>query len=339
MRNDTREHFNAYLSQLARLNGVSSTTATFSVDPTVQQTLETRMQESSEFLGKIGIIGVDELQGEKVGLGVSSTIAGRTDTTGNGVRQPRDVSSLDKKGYEAKKTDFDTAIRYAQLDAWAKFPDFQARLRDAILKRQALDRIMIGFNGVSAAATTDRQVNALLQDVNIGWLEQYRLNAPARVLKEGKTAGKIIIGSGTTADYNNLDALVFDAVANLIDPWHRKDPGIVVILGSNLVHDKYFPLINKEQPASEKLATDMILSQKRMGGKQPVEVPYVPDGAALVTTLTNLAIYWQIGGRRRYVKEAPEKNRIENYESSNDAYVVEDYGLGCLIENIELEEA
>ncbi len=186
MRNDTREHFNAYLSQLARLNGVSSTTATFSVDPTVQQTLETRMQESSEFLGKIGIIGVDELQGEKVGLGVSSTIAGRTDTTGNGVRQPRDVSSLDKKGYEAKKTDFDTAIRYAQLDAWAKFPDFQARLRDAILKRQALDRIMIGFNGVSAAATTDRQVNALLQDVNIGWLEQYRLNAPARVLKEGK---------------------------------------------------------------------------------------------------------------------------------------------------------
>ncbi|SCY35135.1 phage major capsid protein, P2 family [Pseudomonas sp. NFACC37-1] len=339
MRNDTREHFNAYLSQLARLNGVSSTTATFSVDPTVQQTLETRMQESSEFLGKIGIIGVDELQGEKVGLGVSSTIAGRTDTTGNGVRQPRDVSSLDKKGYEAKKTDFDTAIRYAQLDAWAKFPDFQARLRDAILKRQALDRIMIGFNGVSAAATTDRQVNALLQDVNIGWLEQYRLNAPARVLKEGKTAGKIIIGSGATADYNNLDALVFDAVANLIDPWHRKDPGIVVILGSNLVHDKYFPLINKEQPASEKLATDMILSQKRMGGKQPVEVPYVPDGSALVTTLSNLAIYWQIGGRRRYVKEAPEKNRIENYESSNDAYVVEDYGLGCLIENIELEEA
>ncbi|MEI7050539.1 phage major capsid protein, P2 family [Pseudomonas koreensis] len=339
MRNDTREHFNAYLSQVARLNGVSSTANTFAVDPTVQQTLETRMQESSEFLGQIGIIGVDELQGEKVGLGVSSTIAGRTDTTGNGVRQPRDVSSLDKKGYKAEHTDFDTAIRYAQLDAWAKFPDFQARLRDAILKRQALDRIMVGFNGVSVAATTDRQANPLLQDVNIGWLQQYRTNAPARVLKDGKTTGKIVIGTGAEADYNNLDALVFDAVANLIDPWHRKDPGIVVILGSNLVHDKYFPLINKEQPASEKLATDMILSQKRMGGKQPVEVPYVPDGAALVTSLANLAIYWQIGGRRRYVKEAPEKNRIENYESSNDAYVVEDYGLGCLIENIELEGA
>ena len=31
--------------------------------------------------------------------------------------------------------------------------------------------------------------------------------------------------------------------------------------------------------------------------------------------------------------------RFENYESSNDAYVVEDFGAGCLIENIEMSEA
>ena len=247
------------------------------------------------------------------------------------------MSGIDNQGYECRQTNFDTAIRYAQLDAWAPHPNFQTLLRDAILKRQALDRIMIGMNGTSAAATTDRAANPLLQDVNIGWLQQYRNNAPARVLKSGKAADKIVIGAGSSADYNNLDALVYDAIANLIDPWHRKDPGIVVILGSNLVHDKYFPLVNKEQAASEKLATDMILSQKRMGGKQPVEVPYVPDGAMLITSLANLAIYWQINGRRRYTQEKPSKNRIENYESSNDDYVIEDYGLGCLVENIELE--
>lgn len=339
MRNDTRKAFNAYLAQVAALNGVESAATKFAIEPSVQQKLEQRMQESSEFLGQIGIVGVDELIGEKVGIGVSGTIASRTDTTGSGVRTPRDVSALDNQKYEAKQTDFDTAIRYSQLDAWAKFPEFQALLRDAIIKRQALDRIMIGFNGTSVAPTTNRSTNPLLQDVNVGWLQQYRNNAPQRVLKDGKATGKIVIGNGSTADYNNMDALVFDAVANLIDPWHRKDPGLVVILGSNLVHDKYFPLVNKEQPASEKLATDMILSQKRMGGKQPVEVPYVPDGAMLITSLQNLAIYWQIGGRRRYVQENPSKNRIENYESSNDAYVVEDYGLGCLVENIELLEA
>lgn len=339
MRNETRKIFDSYLSQLAKLSGVSDATKTFAVDPTVQQRLEKRMQESSEFLGRIGMIGVDEIKGEKVGLGVSSTIAGRTDTTGAGVRVPRDVSDLSSDGYECRHTDFDTAVRYAQLDAWAKFPEFQAMLRDAILERQALDRIMIGFNGTSAAATTNRTANPLLQDVNIGWLQKYRTHAPQRVLKDGKENGKVRIGTGATADYNNLDALVYDAIANLIDPWHRKDPGIVVILGSNLVHDKYFPLINKEQAASEKLATDLIISQKRMGGKQPVEVPHVPDNAMLITSLKNLAIYWQISGRRRHVQENPSKNRIENFESSNDDYVVEDYGLGCLVENIELLEA
>ena len=57
----------------------------------------------------------------------------------------------------------------------------------------------------------------------------------------------------------------------------------------------------------------------------------------LITSLENLSLYWQKGGRRRYLQENPSKNRIENFESSNDAYVVEDYGFGCLVENIELE--
>ncbi|KAF1072710.1 MAG: hypothetical protein GAK45_00145 [Pseudomonas citronellolis] len=337
MRNDTRQHYSAYLDQIAKLSGVASAAHTFAVEPTVQQALETRIQESSDFLTRINMIGVDELKGQKVGLGVSGTIAGRTDTSGTASRQPRDVADLSDEDYECKKTDFDTAIPYSLLDAWAKFPDFQARLRDVIVKRQALDRLMIGFHGITAAATTDRTANPLLQDVNVGWLQQYRAQAPQRVLKEGKTSGKIIIG-GSAADYQNLDALVFDAVSNLIDPWYRKDPGLVVILGRGLVHDKYFPLVNKDQPATEKLATDLILSQKRMGGLGPVEVPYIPDGAMLITSLQNLAIYWQTGGRRRFLKEAPEKNRIENYESSNDAYVVEDFGFGCLVENIEIAE-
>lgn len=338
MRNDTRRLFTAYLGQLATLNGVENATHVFNVDPTVQQTLETRMQESSDFLGRINIIPVNDLKGQKVGIGVSSTIAGRTDTTGNGERSPRDVSGLDNQDYECKQTNFDTAIRYALLDAWSKFPDFQAKLRDAIIKRQALDRLMIGFHGTSAAATTNRTTSPNLEDVNIGWLQQYRNNAADRVMSEVvEDSGKVVVGAG--GDYKNLDALVYDAVSNLIDPWHRKDPGLVVVVGRGLLHDKYFPLVNADQPATEKLATDVILSQRRLGGLQVAEVPYIPDGTLLVTSLTNLSIYWQEGGRRRHVVENPKKNQIENYESSNDAYVVEDYGFGCVLENIEIKEA
>lgn len=337
MRNTTRRLFNAYLAQVAQLNQVDSATHVFNVDPTVQQRLEQRTQESSDFLNRIQMVGVEELVGDKVGIGVSGTIAGRTDTSGAGRREPRDVGQTDDTRYECKQTDFDTGLKYALLDAWSHRPEFQTILRDAIVKRQALDRLMIGFHGTSAAATTNRVANPLLQDVNIGWLQKYRTDAPDRVLDTGKTVDKVIIGPSAGADYKNLDALVYDAVSNLIDPWHRRDPGLVVIVGRALLHEKYFPLVNQDQPSTEKLATDVILSQRRLGGLQAAEVPYCPDDAILITSLANLSLYWQIGGRRRHLKEEPEKNRVANYESSNDAYVVEDYGLGCLIEHIEIE--
>jgi P2 family phage major capsid protein len=337
MRNETRLQFNAYAQRLAELNHVDSATAKFSVDPSVQQTLETKIQESSAFLGRINIVGRQEMKGEKVGIGVTGPIAGRTDTTSKD-RATRDVSALDKQGYECHQTNYDTHVRYALLDAWAKFPDFQTRLRDVILKRQALDRICIGFNGTSAADTTDLASNPLLQDVNIGWLQQYRANAAERVMSEVvKDSGKINIG-GTSADYANMDALVMDAVASLIEPWYRNNPGLVAVLGRGLMHDKYFPLVNKDQDAQNTLATDVIISQKRVGGLQAVQVPFFPDNTILVTMLDNLSIYFQDGARRRYMQDNPKRDRIENYESSNDAYVVEDYDAGCLLENITIAE-
>ncbi len=339
MRNATRNLFTAYAQQVATISGVADAAKTFSVEPSVQQTVEKRIQESSEFLGRINIVGVEDLKGEKVGIGVSGTIAGRTDTSVNGQRRnPRDVSALDSTGYECSKTDFDTAIRYALLDAWAHQPNFQILLRDAIVKQQALDRLMIGFHGTSIAADTNRAANPLLQDVNKGWLQHQREDAPDYVLTEVEAAsGTIKVGATATAanGYKNLDALVYDAIG-LLDPWYRKRPDLIVIAGRDLVHDKYFPMINSDQPATEKLATDLILSQKRMGGLQVVEVPYMPDGALAVTSLQNLSIYYQIGGRRRSLREEPEYNRVANYESSNDAYVVEDKGLLALVENIEI---
>lgn len=334
MRNPTRLLYSALLSQIAQLNGVPSAEHKFSVDPSVQQTLETRMQESSDFLGRINIIGVTDQTGEKLGLGIGSPIASTTNTATTD-RATKDATSLDQNGYICTQTNSDTHIPYAKLDAWAKFPDFQTRVRDAVIRRQALDRIMIGFNGMSRAATSNPVTNPLLQDVNKGWLQHYRELAPARVLKDGATAGTIKVG-GAGHDYANLDALVMDAVASLIDPWHRNDTQLVAILGSDLLHDKYFPLVNTTAAPSEQLAADLIISQKRVGGRSALQVPFVPSNAILITRLDNLSIYWQEGARRRAITDNPKRDRIENWESSNDAYVVEDFGAGCLIENIAI---
>ncbi|SHF00683.1 phage major capsid protein, P2 family [Modicisalibacter ilicicola DSM 19980] len=332
MRNDTRIAFNRLKERIAHLSGVTSATESFAVEPSVQQTLESKIQESSEFLGRINIVGVDDLKGEKLGLGVSGPIAARTDVSAKD-RQPRDITGLDANSYECISTEFDTYLPWSKLDAWAKFPDFQTRVRNAIIRQQALDRIMIGFNGTTAAVETDRVANPLLQDVNIGWLQKYRTDAPARVLAEGATAGQVTVGD--TGDYANLDALVFDAVNEMIEPWFRESTDLVAIMGRKLLADKYFPLISQHADTpTEARAMDMIVSQKRVGGLQAVRAPFVPDGSIFVTSLENLSMYYQLGSRRRYIKDKPERKRVENYESSNDAYVIEDYGFGCLVENI-----
>lgn len=338
MRNATRLLYNALALQIATINGVGSATEKFSVQPSVQQTLETRMQESSDFLSRINVIGVDEQSGAKLGLGVGSPIASTTNTATTD-RSTKDAASLDEQLYTCTQTNSDTHIKYATLDAWAKFPDFQTRVRDAIIRRQALDRIMIGFNGTSRAATSDPAINPLLQDVNKGWLQHYREQAAERVLSSGKAANKVVVGTkdALTADYASLDALVMDAVNGLIEPWFQDDTELVALLGRDLLHDKYFPLVNQSAPATEQVAADLIISQKRVGGIGALRVPFVPAGKILVTRLDNLSIYWQEQARRRLLLDNPKRDRIENYESSNDAYVVEDFGAGCLLENIELQ--
>ncbi|MRR51669.1 MAG: phage major capsid protein, P2 family [Rhodocyclaceae bacterium] len=333
MRNDTRLAFTAYMAAIASLNSVPSAAQKFTVSPTIQQKLENKVQESSDFLGKINNIGVTEQQGAKLGLGIGSPVAGTTNTATTD-RSPSDPTTLDESLYHCQQINFDTFITYAKLDAWAKFADFQTRIRDVILRRQALDVLTIGFNGTIRAATSDKVANPLLQDVGIGWLQKYRTDAAARVMTGGATAGHVKIGAAGS-DYKNLDALVFDAVNNLIDPWYREDNGLVVILGRDLLADKYFPIINQTQPNTEAMAADLIISQKRVGNLPAVRAPYFPAGKMLITRLDNLSRYYQEGARRRSVVDNAKRDRIENYESSNDDFVVEDYGLGCLVENIE----
>lgn len=322
MKKKTRFAFNAYLQQLARLNGVEveDLSSKFTVEPSVQQTLEDQIQQSTAFLTMVNVIGVAEQSGQLLGLGVGSTIAGTTDTTTQ-EREPTDPTVMVDVEYKCEQTNFDTVLTYAKLDMWAKFQDFQVRIRNAIVKRQALDRIMIGFNGVKRAKTSKRTDNPLLQDVNKGWLQKVREDAADCVMgsttaEDGTTtADPVKVGKG--GKYANLDALV-------------------VICGRELLSDKYFPLVNKDQANTEALAADLIISQKRMGGLQAVRAPSFPANAVLITRLDNLSIYWQEDTRRRSVIDNPKRDRIENFESVNEAYVVENYRCVALVENITI---
>ena len=344
MRKETRLKFNQYLSRIAELNGVevADLNKKFNVEPSVTQTLFDKIQQSSSFLKLINMVTVGELTEEKVGIDVTGTIASTTDTDGGVERKTADFGKLDAYRYFCHPVNFDYHLKYNKLDLWARFQDFQIRIRNAIIKRQALDYITIGFNGVSRAATSDRAQNPLLQDVAIGWLQKYRNDAPERVMSSvTDDDGTVISNSikvGKGGHYANLDALVMDGFESLVAEIHRENPEMVVVCGRRILTDKYFPMINKFQANSEQLAGELIISQKTIGQLQAVRAPFFPANSILITTLDNLSIYLYEGGHRRHIVENPKLDQVENYEQVKIDFVIEDYEAGCLIENIEILE-
>ena len=335
MNKTTRFKFNKVLSKISAINGVESTAAKFAVEPSIAQKMIAGVQESSEFLKKINMEPVTEGEGEAIGLTQGSTIAGRSNTKGGTARKPVDPTGLESNAYACKKTDFDVALRYEKMDAWAKHADFYAKWKAFVDRAIALDMIMIGWNGKTAAIQTDRASNPLLQDVNIGWLEKIRTKAPAHHMKEVVAAsGKVKIGTG--GDYNNLDALVVDIVGDLIDEVHQDDTDLVVICGRQLLNDKNFPLVNDASDNTDTLAGQVLVAQKQMGGLPAVRVPFFPDNALLVTSFDNLSIYFQESGKRRQIIDRSEMDQVEEYQSSNDAYVIENYKKVAFVENIEI---
>lgn len=329
---NTRKKYNAAMVQLASVNGVETVSTQFNVLPSIQQKLETKIQESSAFLSLINVFLVEQMSGERIGMGISGPIASRTNTDKED-RQTNDPTTLDSRKYLLQETDFNTHIKYSKLDQWAKFQDFYVRFRSVIVQRQALDRIMIGFNGVKIAEKTDIVANPMLQDVNKGWLQKQREENPQRILSSGATVGKITVGKN--GDFKNLDALVMNITDEFIAPWHQ-NADLVVICSRKLQSDKYFPLVNKDQENTEKLAADIIISQKRMGNLPVYAVPFFPEDALLVTTFDNLSIYVQEGARRRTIIDNAKRKRIENYESSNEDYMIEDLELCAMAEKIEI---
>lgn len=337
MRLETKAVYKKYLQDVAAANNEEFESVRsgekFTVTPSVQQKLENAVQLSSAFLQLINVVGVTEQQGETLGLGVAGTIASTTDTDSQD-RQTQDIHKLSKIAYHCQQINYDTHNKYKTLDMWAKFPDFAKRLANAKAERMALDRIMIGFNGTSRAATSNRVSNPLLQDVAVGWLKKIEDAVPQRVMKEETpSSNKIEVGAGKT--YKTLDALVFSAVSDLIAEQFQDDTKLVAIMSRDLLADKYFPLVN-DPKATEQLAGDVIISQKRVGGLQAVQAPFVPKGTILITRLDNLSIYYQEGGMRRTIKDKPERDRIEDYTSSNDDFVVENYEMVALLKNITM---
>ncbi|AOA08801.1 phage major capsid protein, P2 family [Pseudomonas sp. TMW 2.1634] len=320
---------------IAESYGVADACKTFSVEPSTAQELNDAITAKADFLERINVVPVTEIKGEKVFIGVNGPVTGRTNTKTTD-REAKDTSELENSLYELSSTESDVGLPYAKIDAWAKFPDFQDRYSAAVQKRIAQDRIVIGFHGTSAAIQTDLAANPKLQDVNKGWLQQLREQAPQQVLKEGDTAGKVLLGAG--GDYANLDALVHDT-KQMIDEILREDGDLVAIIGSDLLAADKAKLYTKQGDTpteKERIESAQVIST--YGGLPSYSVPNFPVNAVMVTSFDNLSIYFQDSSWRKQTVDNPKRSRVEDYNSRNEGYVIEQLEKIALTENVELVE-
>ncbi len=314
--------FTAMLTAMAATYGVDSVAEQFTVTPTIAQKLVDKITEQDTLLQKINIVPVDELKGEKVIGSVAGLKAKRTDTNA-GDRQTQDVLSLGSKGYELFKTEFDTHLKYATVDAWAKFPDFKDRYANWVRKAIALSRVQIGWLGTQAAAVTNATNYPLNQDVNKGWLQQLReFNNGAQWFTQGATQNQIKIGEG--GDFENLDSAVFAAL-QMIDPVHRDGNDLVVFIGRELLASeqaRLYALQGRTPSEKERIANILVT---KTYANLPAETPTgFPPRGLLITSYSNLSIYWQSTSWRRSIVDNAKRDRVEDYNSVNEGYVVED---------------
>ncbi|UEB97618.1 phage major capsid protein, P2 family [Pseudomonas sp. HN2] len=318
---------------IAETYGVPLSSKMFSVEPSIAQELNDAITAKADFLQRINVIPVTEIKGEKVFIGVSGPVTGRTNTKTTD-REAKDASELENSTYELSSTESDVGLPYAKIDAWAKFPDFHQRYSAAVQKQIALDRIMVGFHGLKAAAQTDIETYPMLQDVNKGWLQQLREQAPQQVLKEGKEAGKVTLGPN--GDYANLDALVHDT-KQMVDERLRDGGDLIAIIGTDLLAADKAKLYAKQgDTPTEKERIEDAQVIATYGGLPSFSVPFFPVNGVLVTSWDNLSIYFQDSSWRKQTVDNPKRSRVEDYNSRNEGYVIEQMEKIALTENVEL---
>lgn len=327
MDNDTRKKVNKWFGALAGAYGIGpeviERAQQFAATPKVEQILLKAWRAQSVFLQKINVRSVRQITGKKLGMSANQAIASNTDTSGAGSRSPKNILGLSVDEYKCEKTNYDTFIPYDDLDEWSEFSEFKKLLQECIDATIANNKLMIGWYGESYSKDSDIVANPMMQDVNIGWFEQVRINAPAQLLSEGANAGQIRFGPG--GDYENLDHLIEDVKTGI--PAHkRSDPNLRVLIGSDLVAAQRIDLYkgHGSQPTEkERVETPAVTST--FGSLKYEDADFFPGRGVLITNLKNLGMYTQKGSVRRTIKENPEKDRLENFLSMRDAFTVEDY--------------
>jgi len=329
------EHFANTAKAFGMPAGVPTAGQHYAATPTVNQRIYNKIvEDGNEFLRMINVLPVTEIKGEKIGMSLTGRVASRTDTSGAGERAPKHLVDTAAIPYELFPTEFDVALKYALIDAWAKFPDFRQRYMTLVRQAIGNDMLQIGWSGTSAATATNIGANPLLQDVNIGWLQIMRLFNGGSQYLLGNGVGSVKIGPNSS--FKNLDDLAHN-VKQMLPIYHRQNPNLVLLVGSDVLsyQEETYLAMNGNTPTEKAMLSGRIT--KAYAGMPTMSPAFFPQSSVVVTTFNNLSIYYQDSSVRRLQKDKPEKNEVQDFNSVNQGYVVEDEELMAFAEVIEFE--
>ena len=330
-----------YFKRQSTLNNVDETSVSqglrFTIAEEVERNWVNNLRRTDPFISEIDIDLctsqiVNDLEVDDLGL-----VSGRTNTKTTN-RETTATGNVDGFSYTAVETTHDTHITFDALDKWAQEPDkFQLQVKERRLKSKVNDLLKIGWNGTNVAATTDKNANPLGEDVNIGWLQRIRDNAPEQVIdgseSEALVSGEISIGA-TNADFKNLDALVNKIMIDMIPKQHHRD--LKVYVSIDLLGDRMQKLIEKST-VTEIGTTMTQTAYYIVNGLVAITPDYFPNGTVLVTYPKNIKHRTQKQSVRSSYEINSKRSRLENYNSANEFYGLGNYQAVGLVENIKIK--
>ena len=305
-----------YSAQVATSFGVEDASHKFAISDPMETKLRAALLESVEFLRMITPMQVDQIKGQVIKVGNYGIATGRkaggrfTSTQG-----------VDGHGYELTETDSCSATTWALLSTWANagnLNEFMKLINQNATLRFALDMLRVGFNGVSAAATSDPVANPNGEDVNKGWHQIVKEKAPDQIMTD-----TVYFDPDGAGDYKTLDAIVTELKNTLIHPSLRNDPRLVVLVGSDLTATAQTHMMNQADKPSEQVAAQQM--DKNIGGMRAYTPPFFPGKRIAVTILSNLHIYTQKGTAHRKAKDEEDRKQYENSYWRNEGYALEEF--------------
>lgn len=270
---------------------------------------------SEQFAALINVVFVGERTGESQLGCLGDPASSRTDVTKHD-RKTNPLLAMPME-YRTAKMNTDIHIPYATLNAWSLKKSMNALYGEFVFLRLALDRLTVGWHGVSdTAADTDPVSDPLLTNVAKGWLQNIREQHPEQTY--GDETNFITIDPTGTGDSNfkNLDQVVVELVSQIPNSFRDN---LICLIGDKLIQAERKRIYNDGTIEKFKTADTF----QMFGGIPRVECPCLPSDAVIVTSADNLSIYIKTGASFRQMTHNPKRERTEDYQTHEIAFVVE----------------